>query len=63
VLTGYLFFAIVTICLPLMKDASKVEHIHGHIILPAEDSARLVTAVFMLFYGTVVATQNAAKSL
>jgi hypothetical protein len=62
VLTGYLFFAFVTICLPLMKDGSKVEYIHGRIILPAEDSARLVTALLMVFYGIVAATQNAAKS-
>jgi hypothetical protein len=62
VLTGYLFFAFVTICLPLMKDGSKVEYIRGRIILPAEDSARLVTALLMVFYGIVAATQNAAKS-
>ncbi|HXQ98739.1 MAG TPA: hypothetical protein VN774_09880 [Candidatus Limnocylindrales bacterium] len=62
-LVGYFLFTIVTIILSLAKAnvPLEVDAAH-HLPLPAEYNARIITSVFMCFYGVAAATQNLAKS-
>ncbi len=61
VLVGYMLFAFVTIFFTSTKETTHLEFAHGHILMPGEYSARLITAVLMVGYGSVAATQNLAK--
>jgi hypothetical protein len=60
-LGGYLIFTMFTVIFLLVKEGARAP-VRGHFPVPADYSARVFSAAFMLFYGFVVFTYKADKS-